>query len=214
MTIGVFDSGIGGEAVAMALRKEFPTASIESISDSEHVPYGGRSGDEVLRLTEKAIQPLLQAHVDVLVIACNTATTLALPALRERYPEQVFVGIEPMLKPAAAHTKSGVICVCATPSTLASERYAELKQSYADSCKVIEPDCSTWAYMIEQRAVDEVIIREQIHSALEKNADEIVLGCTHYHWIKELIERECAGRAEVLEPSVAIGRRIRQLLNL
>ena len=209
MNLGVFDSGVGGEAVARALARYFPDADILTINDHEHVPYGNKTPEQVRRFTEAAIQPLLGR--DAIIIACNTATMFALPYLRETYPQQQFIGIEPMVKPAAQLTKSGIICVCAPPGTLASERYNDLKSTYATHCRVIEPDCSDWATMIQQRAVSEQSIRDTILPALDEGADVIVLGCTHYHWIKELIERIVDGRAVVIEPSEAVARRVKEV---
>lgn len=206
LTIGVFDSGIGGEAVARALAQAFPDADIITVNDREHLPYGDKSPQEVQTLTDAAIQPLLGSSV--IVIACNTATTLALPFLRTRYPAETFVGIEPMMGPAARTTQKRVVCVCATPATLASDRYIELKQRHMSGIKVIEPDCSEWAIMIEHNNVNEDHIRATIIPALESGADSIVLGCTHYHWIKDLIEEIAEGRAVVLEPSEIIVRHI------
>ena len=117
-----------------------------------------------------------------------------------------------MIKPAATLTQSGVICVCATPATLASERYNELKSNFASNHTVIEPDCSQWASMIEQNTMTEQHIRDTISPALELGADVIVLGCTHYHWIKELVQRVAKHRAAVLEPSEAIAQRVGQML--
>lgn len=211
MRLGVFDSGIGGEAIAQALEAVFPDADITTVNDRTHVPYGDKSPDEVRVLTEAAIQPILGS--DIIVIACNTATTLALPYLREKYPQQTFIGIEPMLKPAATHTQTGVICVCATPATLASKRYHELKVKFTANRTIIEPNCSQWAAMIEQNTINEQIIRDTISPALELNADVIVLGCTHYHWIKELVQSIAGSHTIVLEPSEAIARRVGHYLS-
>lgn len=210
MKIGVFDSGIGGEAVAKVLIEAFPHADILAVNDRPNLPYGSKSPEQIIELTDIAIQPLLGR--DIIVIACNTATTLALPTLRDKYMQQKFIGIEPMVKPAAAQTKSGVICVCATPATLASQRYRDLKDTYAKHIKVLEPDCSTWASMIEQDNINEGHIQETILSALDNGTDIVVLGCTHYHWIKDVIERITIGRATVLEPSEAIARQVQELL--
>ena len=210
LSLGIFDSGIGGEAVAQALEGYFPDADILTVNDRENVPYGEKSPQEVVQLTHAAIQPLLDR--DIIVIACNTATTLALPTLRELYPQQKFIGIEPMIKPAALLTKSGVVCVCATPATLTSVRYDELKQTYARGCEIIEPDCSTWASMIEQNTINGQHVRGTLAPALDRGADVIVLGCTHYHWIKDLVQTIADNRATVLEPSEAIAQQVARLL--
>lgn len=212
MKLGIFDSGIGGEAVAESLGAAFPEAAIIVVNDREHVPYGNRGTDEVITLTDAAIQPLLDAECDIIVIACNTATAAAIETLRERYPAQTFIGLEPMVKPATTLTKSGVIAICATPATLSSARYTNLKQQYAGNAIVIEPDCSGWAHMIEHDQIDELIIKNIISDVCEQGADVIVLACTHYHWIRDIIERTAAGRATVLDPSDAIARRVSSLL--
>lgn len=209
LTIGVFDSGIGGEAVAETLRQAFPSATVTTVNDRIHIPYGDKSPEEVRALTDTAIQPLL-GH-DIVVIACNTATMLALSFLRARYPGQDFVGIEPMIQPAAALTKSGVVCVCATPATLASERYDQLKQLSATHCTVLEPNCSQWASLIEHNEINEQHIRATLQHPLEQGADVVVLGCTHYHWIKDMVETIVDGHAVVLEPSAAVVRHITTL---
>lgn len=214
MKLGIFDSGIGGEAVAASLRSSLPDAEILTVNDRAHLPYGDRSQAEVIALTDAAIQPLLKARCDIIVLACNTATAAAIETLRKRYPDQHFIGLEPMLKPAAELTRSGTIAVCATPATLASTRYHHLKDTYASDATVIEPDCSSWARMIEDNEINEQSIVATIQALLDHGADVIVLACTHYHWIRELIETVAAEQAVVIDPSEAIARRVRSLLEL
>lgn len=214
MKLGVFDSGIGGEAVATALQKTFPEAEIITVNDHDNVPYGEKSKGAVIVLTEAAIQPLLRAQCDVIILACNTATALAIEQLRRDYPHQKFIGIEPMIKTAATMTKTGTIAVCATWATLGSERYAELIERFGKHLTILEPDCSQWAYWIEHNQLNHNHVKEIIEKVCSQGADVIVLGCTHYHWIKEDVIALAAGRAIVLEPSEAIGRRIKQLLQL
>ena len=213
MKIGVFDSGIGGKSIAERLERDYPEHEVLYVSDSEHVPYGNRSNEEVIQLTERAIQPLLAARCDVIVLACNTATAAAIEYLRQNYPHAPFVGLEPMVKPATEQTNTGVVAICATPSTLRSERYLALKEKYAQGIKVIEPDCSQWAYMIEHNQVQHDHIADTINIVLAKQADVIVLACTHYHWIKEEIARLATGKAEVIDTSEAISRRVGVVLS-
>lgn len=214
MKLGVFDSGIGGEAIATSLRRNFPEAEVVVVNDREHVPYGDRTPEDITQLTDTAIQPLLAIQCDVIVIACNSATAAAIETLRERYPTQRFIGLEPMIKPAVAATKTNVIAVCATPATLSSGRYTNLKQRFAGSTTVLEPNCSNWARMIEDDDINEHEIETTISSALSQGADVIVLACTHYHWIKETIEEIAKNHAKVIDPSDAITSRVKNLLNL
>ncbi len=211
MKIGVFDSGIGGEIVANDLKKHFPNATITAINDRVHLPYGTKTEEQVINLTDTAIQPLIAAASDVIVIACNTATTIALSFLRKKYPDQLFVGIEPMIKTASELTRTNVVAVCATPATLKSKRYNELKKSFAADITVLEPDCSDWASMIEANSVDMSRISSVIADSLAKKADVIVLGCTHYHWIYEQITRLSQERAHIIEPTPSIARQITAL---
>ena len=214
MKLGVFDSGIGGEAVAAALQVTFPEAVIQTVNDRQNVPYGNKSQETIITLTQRAIEPILSGRCDIIVIACNTATTLALPYLRRTYPRQKFIGIEPMIKTAARLTKTGIVAVCATPATLASERYHELIACYGEGVTIVEPDCSQWASWIENNTLNRDHVRQIVEDVCDRHgADVIVLGCTHYHWIKDLIIELANGRAQVIEPSEAIGRRVRQLLS-
>lgn len=214
MKLGVFDSGIGGEAVAAALQLTFPSAIIQTVNDHAHVPYGDKTKGEVIVLTDKAIQPLLAGECDVIIIACNTATALAIEWLRKEYPNQKFIGIEPMIKSAAHLTKTGTVAVCATRATLDSERYTTLINQYGKNLQIIEPDCSQWAYWIENDQLNQAHVAHIINYVCDQGADVIVLGCTHYHWIKEEIITLANGRAAVIEPSEAIGRRVAELLEL
>ena len=212
MKLGVFDSGIGGKAVAESLQKEFPEAEVLYVHDREHVPYGSREETEIISLTDAAIQPLLKEKCDAIVIACNTATAAAIEVLRARYPGVPFIGLEPMVKPAAALTESGVIAICATPYTLSSARYQSLKNRFAQGVKIVEPDCSNWASLIEGNALSEQQIEATVDAVCGAGADVIVLACTHYHWIKEDIIQFANGRATVIDPSEAIARRVRDLV--
>lgn len=214
MKIGVFDSGIGGKSVANTLQRDYPDAEVLYVDDRKNVPYGSRSLDEIIQLTDNAIQPLLDAHCDIIILACNTATTAAIEILRTKYPSTPFIGLEPMVKPASALTKSGIIAICATPFTLQSKRYLSLKEKYASSIRVIEPDCSDWAYLIENNQIDTQKIASIVNQVCEEGADVIVLACTHYHWIKQEIAELARGRAIVIDPSDAISRRVRELLHL
>lgn len=208
--IGVFDSGVGGLSVAQAMQRVLPNTLVVYADDRVHVPYGNRSADELLSFVLPILQKLEQEGCELIVIACNTVSTTIIEDLRKslRVP---LIALEPMIKPAAEQTKTGVIAVCATSGTLKSQRYAWLKETYAKDVKVLEPDCSTWASMIEQSQVNDTFIAEQMAAACEAGADVIVLGCTHYHWIEEKIKKMVSGRARVIQPEQAIIRRTKSV---
>lgn len=209
MTIGVFDSGKGGYYIAERLRSLMPEHTFIVADDSEHVPYGTREKDEILALTDQALQPLL-GQCRIIVIACNTITTAIISVLRKRYPDVQFVGLEPMIKPASTQTKSRHIITLATPYTLASQRYQQLKELYAEGILIDEPNTAHWPAVIEHGAIDQVDIRRVVAS-YHKGADVIVLGCTHYLALIPRLQAKMP-RAHILEPSDAIARRLRQLL--
>jgi glutamate racemase len=182
------------------------------VNDAEHVPYGSRTAEELLGFVRPIFQRLVDDGCLLIIIACNTVSTLLVTELRKIF-DVPLVAMEPMVKPASQQTKSGVIAVCATPATLASERYAYLKKTYAEGVQVIEPDCNQWASMIEHNQVNEEVIAQQIDEVCDAGADVIVLGCTHYHWIEEMILKMAAGRAAVIQPEQAIVARVRAVLN-
>lgn len=209
--IGVFDSGVGGLSVANAIEKAHPSYDIVYVNDRKNVPYGAKTPEVLLSLVTPILQNLVAEGCEVIVIACNTVTTTLITQLREIIPVPL-IGIEPMVKPAAERTKTGVIAVCATPATLASERYKWLVSTYAAGKTIIEPDCSQWSYMIEHNKINDVYIAAQIEEMCAAGADVIVLGCTHYHWIEEKIRDLAAGRAEIIQPEQAIIRQLQRIL--
>jgi glutamate racemase len=211
MKIGVFDSGIGGQSVANAIQAALPELEIVVREDRQHVPYGTRPPQEILGFVLPIFQSMIDEGCQVIVVACNTVTTTLIGRLRERF-DVPLIGIEPMVKPAAELTKNKIIAVCATPRTLASDRYKQLKQEYASEITVIEPDCSDWTMMIEQNNIDEHKIAIRINEALDAGADVIVLACTHYHWIEVLIKRLAVANAQVLQPEPAIIEQLKRVL--
>jgi glutamate racemase len=211
MKVGVFDSGIGGLSVARAIEKALPELEVIFRDDKQHVPYGSRGVEEIYKFTKPILQELIDQGCDVLVIACNTVTTNLIKQLRKELSVPL-VGMEPMVKPAALATKTGVIAVCATPLTLSSNRYRNLKNRCAKGVQVIEPDCSDWTHMVENNRVDREKVAKIIDDSCQAGTDQIVLGCTHYHWIEELIKELARGRAEVIQPEEPVIEELKRVL--
>lgn len=212
MKVGVFDSGAGGVSVANAIRQALPEHEVVYAEDRENLPYGNKTPSELLALVTPILKKMTDEGCQVIVVACNSVTTNIIDRLREEISVPL-VGVEPMIKPAAELTKTGVIAVCATPSTLASHRYDYLKKTFAEGITVLEPDCSDWASLIEGKSLDHSHLRETVESCLAKNADVFVMGCTHYHWIEEDIEKIVDGKATVLQPEKPVIQQLRTVIS-
>lgn len=211
MKIGVFDSGIGGLSVVKALELALPEYEVVFANDTKNVPYGTKSPNDLLKLVTPILNNLVDKGCKVIVIACNTVSTTLITELREiiKVP---LIAMEPMVKPAAQDTKTKVIAVCATPTTLASKRYAELKSKYAQGITVLEPDCRNWVPMIEHDNVNRKEVENLINSVCDRGADVIVLGCTHYHWIEDIVTRAAKGRATVLQPEQPVIEQLKKVI--
>lgn len=211
MKIGVFDSGVGGLSVVRAIQKELPGLEIDYQDDQEHIPYGSRQTEEIYSFVLPILNTQVKNGSKIIVIACNTVTTNLIERLRQEL-DVPLVGMEPMIKPAAAASKTGVIAVCATPLTLKSQRYRWLKDNFAKGVKVLEPDCSDWSYMIENNQVDRTKIETTIKTVIAQRADQIVLGCTHYHWIEGLIKKISSDQAEVIQPEIPVINQLKKVI--
>jgi len=209
--IGVFDSGVGGLSVANAIGRELPDLEIILKEDKQHLPYGSRDIEEIHGFIRPIFQEFIDEGCKAVVVACNTVTTNLISQLRQEFPIPM-VGMEPMLKPAAERTKTGTIAVFATPRTLGSQRYAWLKGEYAKGMDILEPDCSDWALMIENNSLEREKVAKTIEDVINRDADEIVLGCTHYHWIEELVKKIADGRADVIQPEKPTIEQLKRVL--
>lgn len=219
MAIGVFDSGAGGLSVAAAIRAILPDQDIVYFADTAFVPYGSRSDQEILDRTRFCCARLLDHEVSALVIACNTATANAIDAVRSWAPVPV-VGVEPGLKPGASATRSGVVGVLATAATLASRRYARLLQrTCADTpgVRFVEHAAQGWVELVESGQADTPIAHETIRAAvlplLQEGADTLVLGCTHYPFLRHAIAA-AAPEVTIVETGPAVARELARRLNL
>ncbi len=199
MKIGVFDSGVGGRSFIAPIQQRFPQADIVYKEDRENVPYGDKTPEQLYELSLPIFQQFEDEGCDAVVVACNTLTTNSIARLRVALSIPL-VGVEPMIKPAAAMTSSGVVAVCATRGTLQSARYAHLKEQYAQDIRVVEPDCSHWAYLIERNKQNELELHQTVDELKRQNVDVVVLGCTHYHWIEDELRSLCGPNITVIQP--------------
>lgn len=200
--IAVFDSGLGGLSVLRHLRRRMPGERFLYYGDSAHAPYGVRSRADVEALTLSAADRLMRRGLKALVVACNTATSAAIGALREKYPELIVVGIEPALKLAADRFPGGRIGVMATPVTLREEKFSLLLTRYAASCQVYKIPAPQLVPLIEEGRVDTPIMEQTLHTLLDPFAsrmDALVLGCTHFPFASHAMERLLGPKVAVLD---------------
>lgn len=213
--VGVYDSGLGGLSVWKELVKLMPFEDYIYVSDGGYCPYGSKPVEEIISRASKISEFLIEKGVNLIVVACNTATAAAISYLREHYNID-FVGMEPAVKPAALHSKSGVIGVLATAGTFKGQLYHNTLARFADSVEVIERRGDGLVEAVESGAFDteetKALLRKYIEPMMEKGADHIVLGCTHYPFLLEAIEEIVAGKAEIVNPAPAVARQTYRIL--
>ncbi len=205
MNVGVFDSGSGGRFVVEKLKQLLPQHNYVRVADTAHAPYGERSYDEIMRLTDAAIQPLLRT-CPIIVLACNTATAATIDVLREKYPSTVFVGFEPMIKSAATQSRSRHMTLLATHATQYAPRTEQLIARYAPECIIDRPNTSGWARSIDEGHTQDIDVTE-VKDSIERGSDSIIIGCTHYIALMERLQ-ELAPHAVLYEPTEAVAREI------
>jgi glutamate racemase len=214
--VGIFDSGVGGLSVLREIRNLLPSQPLLFIGDQAHVPYGKRQLSEIQEFSFAITRHLLDDGARLIVVACNTASAAALKALRLKFPDVPFVGMEPAVKPASQQTRNGVVGVLATPATFQGELYNTLVEKFARNVRILTGTLPGLVEEIENGNLDgpqtHAILEEAIRPMLAEGADTLVLGCTHFPFVLPLI-REIAGpQVNVIDPSPAIARRTKALL--
>lgn len=215
--VGFFDSGVGGKCVEDAFKRLCPDEPTVYVADTAHCPYGNRPSDEIIRLSRSIAADLIGRGCEVVVVACNTATAAAIDALRSTWPDVPFVGMEPAVKPAALGSKTGIVGVLATRGTFNGRLYRNTSASVNGSVKkIMEAVADELVALVESgdtsSPLAEEAVRRRIEPMIAAGADRIVLGCTHFPHLKPLMEKVAAGRAEIVDPSAAVARRIRDVL--
>lgn len=213
--VGVFDSGVGGLSVLRELRRELPHEHFIYYADSGHCPYGGKPAVEIAARAFAITDELLAAGAKLIVVACNTATIAAVEQLRATYPLS-FVGIEPAIKPAVRQTRSGVVGVLATGAALAGDKFLRLQAQHGDGVRVITQPCPGLVEFVERGELDgpalRALLRRYIEPLLRDGADTLVLGCTHYPFLRPLIAEIAGPAVTLLDTGAAVARQARRVL--
>lgn len=216
--IGIYDSGLGGLTVWREVHRLLPEESLVYLGDGANCPYGSRPAEEIRRLADAAVARLVAEGCKMVVVACNTATAAAIGFLRGKYAGVPIVGMEPAVKPACLATKSGVVGVLATERSLDGDLFRRTAARYGEGIEVITVAGRGFVEIVEQDREHTPEAEETVRRALEpmvaKGADQIVLGCTHYPFLLDVMERVVAGRGiSIIDPSPAVARRVAQLLD-
>ena len=214
--VAVFDSGLCGISVLRELVRTLPRENYLYFGDSLHAPYGTKTPQEVISLSLQAADRLLSQGAKALVVACNTATSAAIRTLRKTYPELAIVGTEPAIKPAVERHPGGRILMLATAMTVQEEKFQRLKAQYDDQAQIIPIACSGLMEYVEQGVLRgaevEGYLLDKLEPYLKVPIDAVVLGCTHYPFLRGAIRRIVGRRPEIIDGSIGIARQLERRL--
>ena len=215
MSVGVFDSGVGGLSVLRAVRDVLPNEDLIYVGDSGFAPYGDRSREFVNGRAAAMTEFLVEQGAKAVVVACNTATGIAVESLRARFAIPI-VAIEPAVKPAASRTRSRVVGVLATSGTLASANMVKLLANHGSEVRFLVQASPGLADQVEKGELDSPKTRElverYVRPLIEQGADTLVLGCTHYPFLRRLIQEVAGPDVDVIDPATAVARELRRRL--
>jgi glutamate racemase len=213
--IGIFDSGVGGLSVMREIREELPHEDLLYAADSGHAPYGDKRAAFVARRALAMADFLVQQNAKAIVVACNTATGVAVDALRARWTLPI-IAVEPAIKPAVSLTKSGVVGVLATSQTIASTKFATLVDRFGGTVQILAQACPGLAEQIERGEIasddTRLLVEQYVAPLLRKGADTLVLGCTHYPFVVEAIRSIAGPQVAIIDPARAVAKEVRRRL--
>ena len=212
--IGIFDSGIGGTSIWNAIHELLPNEKTIYLADSKNAPYGQKSKEEIIMLSMKNVDFLINMKCKLIVVACNTATTNAIRELRAKY-DIPFIGIEPAIKPAVTHSKTQIIGILATQGTLNSELFNKTAEKYQDT-KIIEQVGHGLVQLIENGEIESPEMTQLLESYLQPmikaNIDYLVLGCSHYPYLIPQIKKILPEHIRIIDSGQAVAKQTQKLL--
>lgn len=216
--IGVYDSGFGGLSVWRELHWALPRESFIYLGDGKNCPYGNKTEEQIRELAERAVGDLVERGCKMVVVACNTATAAAIEYLRERFSHLPIVGLEPAVKPACAMTRSKVVGVIATERSLVGRKFLSTLERYGEGVEVLKVVGEGFVEAVEadaeQEPRTEELVRRVVEPIIERGADVIVLGCTHYPFLGDVIRRVVGDReVAVIDSGEAVEKRVESLLD-
>lgn len=215
--IGIFDSGVGGITIWQEVVNQLPKEDTIYLADNKNAPYGFKSKAEIIAYSIKNTEYLLSKNVKLIVVACNTATTIAIDSLRQNFPHIHFIGVEPAIKPAAFQSISKRIAVLATYNTLHSKEFSQaLKQPYMEGIQLTQIVGTGLVPLIEENKLDSPQMQDLIHEYAQEmiaaDIDQLVLGCTHYPYIKEHLQKALPKQVNIIDSGEAVARQTKYIL--
>ncbi|EFW81754.1 glutamate racemase [Pseudomonas savastanoi] len=215
--VAIFDSGVGGLSVLNEIRQLLPSESLLYLADCGHIPYGEKTPEFITERCLTIAGFFREQGAKALVVACNTATAAGVAHIRQRYPDWPIVGMEPAVKPAAEATRSGVVGVLATTGTLQSARFAALLDRFANDVRVVTQPCPGLVELIETGDLLSPQIRQlllhYVEPLLAARCDTIILGCTHYPFLKPLLREMLPESVTLIDTGAAVARQLQRLLS-
>lgn len=212
--IGLFDSGIGGTSIWREIHQLMPNENTIYLADSKNAPYGLKSKEEIIALSCKNTELLLEMNAKVIVVACNTATTNAIKELRAKYAVPL-IGIEPAIKPAAIHSETNIIGVLATKGTLSSELFNQSVLNYPNT-KIIEQVGYGLVQLIEDGKIEtkemRLLLKKYLEPMIKQNIDYLVLGCSHYPYLIQEIKKIIPPNIKIIDSGEAVARQTKSIL--
>ncbi|MHB1006978.1 MAG: glutamate racemase [Chloroflexota bacterium] len=213
--LGLFDSGVGGLSVLREIERMLPRESLIYFADSAYVPYGPRPVEFIRKRSEAITRFLLDEGAKAIVVACNTASAAALSDLRERFDVPI-IGMVPAVKPAASLTRSGKVGVLATETTIKGDPFADVVERFANGVTVHTVVGAGLVTLVEEGDVSspraEDMVRGYLEPLLHEGTDVVVLGCTHYPFLRPLVEAVAGPEVSVLDPAEAVARQTQRVL--
>lgn len=214
--IGFFDSGVGGLSVMREAISLMPNENYIYFGDSKNAPYGTKELNEVRKLTLKAVNFLLNEGVKAIVVACNTATSAAIEDIRDKYKDTIIIGIEPALKPAIKLNRNGNVIIMATPMTLREKKFKLLMEKYKKEASIISLPCAELVEFIEQGILEgeelEDYLKEKFNPYLRDDISSIVLGCTHYPFVKKALSNVIGENIPLIDGGLGTAQELRRKL--
>ena len=215
--IGIFDSGSGGMSVFREIVRLLPEEKYVYFSDNAHCPYGEKTAGYIQDRARAITTTLLGKGCGIIVVACNTATAAAIRTLRTEFPDTPFIGMEPAVKPAALGTKTGVIGVLATAGTLKGSKYLKTRGIFEDEVRIVEHVGEGFVELVERGIFTgpeaEETVRRSLRPLLDEGADTIVLGCTHYPFLRDTIQAIAGPDIRIIDPAPAVARQTLRVMS-